>query len=78
MLWTVLVAFLLMQNDHSWSKHRVSQPSVATTSKTEILNTARYLETAFYILTFYVLAHNMYFNLNNFNDMAHRLTVLKS
>jgi len=34
--------------------------------KEEISNTARHLETAFYILTFHDVIHHMYCNLNNF------------
>jgi hypothetical protein len=51
---------------------------VSNPSKYEIFNIARCLETAFYILTFVVLISYMYFNLNTFNDMVNRLTVVKS
>jgi len=37
----------------------------------EISSNARCLETAFYILTFYVLILYIYFNLNYFSDTVH-------
>jgi hypothetical protein len=40
------------QNDHSWGKHRVSNPWVSTASYRKYLDTARSLETALYIVTF--------------------------
>lgn len=61
-----LSALTALQNDHSWSKHRVSWPWVSTPSEQAIPNTARYLDTAFYILTFYAFVLYMYFILNNF------------
>ena len=45
--------------------------------KQEISNTARCLETAFYILIFCVLTFHLYFNfnLNIFSNTIHQLTV---
>jgi hypothetical protein len=43
--------------------------------KQEISDTARCLEAAFYILTFYVLILHSWFNMNNFSNTTHQLTV---
>jgi hypothetical protein len=56
---------LAVQNNHTWSKLCVQMPWVFRASKQEILNAARCLETAFYILMLYVLMLYMYLNLNN-------------
>jgi hypothetical protein len=46
--------------------------------KQEISSTGRCLETAFYILTFYVLILNLYlnFDLNNFSNTVRQLPVI--
>jgi hypothetical protein len=48
--------------------------------KQEVSDTANCLDTAFYILPFYVLMLRLYFNfnLNNFINIIHHLTVIKS
>lgn len=43
--------------------------------KQESCNTARCLETDFYISKIYALIFYMYFNVKNFSDAVHRLTV---
>jgi hypothetical protein len=44
----------------------------------EISNIARCLETAFYILVFYVFLLYVYLNMNTFSETLHQLTVLKN
>lgn len=45
--------------------------------KQEVSNTVRRLETAFYVLTFYVSPAYMYFYLSNFSDTVYQLIVMK-
>jgi len=42
----------------------------------ELSDTARCLEAAVYILTFYVLIFHWHFHPNNFNNIEHQLTVI--
>ena len=67
------------QNDHSWSKYRVSKPCGL-----HYIKNRRYLvllgvwRQPFSIFKFDVLIRYMHFNLNNFSDTVHRLTVVIS
>jgi len=47
-------------------QHREGETLNSHSKKKKKTNTARYLETGFYSLTFYILVFHFYFNLNNF------------
>jgi hypothetical protein len=57
----------------TYFSHRVSKPWIFASPKQEIYNIARCLQTALYILTFYVLIFHLYFNLKFFSNTVRQL-----